>query len=596
MSTTSPALLFKGGEWLIKESQAADTFTPEDFNEEQIMVKEMCLQFLAAEVMPNVDRIDKMEPGLMPSLMVKAGEQGLLGASVPEALGGLGKDFITSTLVNEGLGGGFSFSVAIAAHTGIGTLPILYFGTDAQKNKYIPKLASGEWKGAYGLTEPNSGSDALGAKTIAKLSDDGKNYILNGQKCWITNGGFADVYTVFAKIDGDKFSAFIVERGMEGFTQGPEEHKMGIKGSSTVQLYFQDCKVPVENLLGEVGKGHIIAFNILNIGRLKLCAAALGGAKMSVSDSITYAKTREQFQTAIANFGAIKYKLAEMAIRIFAGESALYRTSKWVDDKEKELEDAGKPFNEALLGGAEEYAVECAILKVHGSEVLDYVVDEGVQIHGGNGFSDEYPASRGYRDSRINRIYEGTNEINRLLTVDMILKRAMKGKLDLMGPAMAVSKELMSIPDFGSEDETAYANERKTILNLKKSILMVAGAAVQKLMMKISDEQEILMNIADMAIETYVAESTLLRVIKMSEQKGEAAVQLQADMMHCYLTDAVDKVNKAGKEAINAFATGDEQRMMLLGLKRFTKAAPFNTKDARRRVADKMIDAGKYCW
>jgi len=596
MSTTSPAVLFKGGEWLIKESQAADCFTPEDFNEEQLMVKDMCLQFLAVEILPNVDRIDKMEAGLMPALMVKAGEQGLLGASVPEALGGLGKDFITSTLVNEGLGGGFSFSVAIAAHTGIGTLPILYFGTDAQKNKYIPKLASGEWKGAYGLTEPNSGSDALGAKTIAKLSDDGKNYILNGQKCWITNGGFADVYTVFAKIDGDKFSAFIIERGMEGFTQGPEEHKMGIKGSSTVQLYFQDCKVPVENLLGEVGKGHIIAFNILNIGRLKLCAAALGGAKMSVSDSITYAKTREQFQTAIANFGAIKYKLAETAIRIFASESALYRTSKWVEDKEKELEAAGKPFNEALLGGAEEYAVECAILKVHGSEVLDYVVDEGVQIHGGNGFSDEYPASRGYRDSRINRIYEGTNEINRLLTVDMILKRAMKGKLDLMGPAMAVSKELMSIPDFGSEDESPYANERKTILNLKKSILMVAGAAVQKLMMKISDEQEILMNIADMAIETFVAESTLLRVIKMSEQKGEAAVPLQADMMHCYLTDAVDKVNKAGKEAINAFATGDEQRMMLLGLKRFTKATPFNTKDARRRLADKMIDAGKYCW
>ena len=280
MSTTSPAVLFKGGEWLIKESQAADCFTPEDFNEEQLMVKDMCLQFLAVEILPNVDRIDKMEAGLMPALMVKAGEQGLLGASVPEALGGLGKDFITSTLVNEGLGGGFSFSVAIAAHTGIGTLPILYFGTDAQKNKYIPKLASGEWKGAYGLTEPNSGSDALGAKTIAKLSDDGKNYILNGQKCWITNGGFADVYTVFAKIDGDKFSAFIIERGMEGFTQGPEEHKMGIKGSSTVQLYFQDCKVPVENLLGEVGKGHIIAFNILNIGGLKLCAAALGGEKM----------------------------------------------------------------------------------------------------------------------------------------------------------------------------------------------------------------------------------------------------------------------------------------------------------------------------
>ena len=585
----------KGGEWLIKESNALETFTPEDFNEEQLMVKEMCLQFLHSEVLPIVDRIDKLEPGLMPSLMVKAGEQGLLGASVPESLGGLGKDFITSTLVNEGLGGGYSFSVAIAAHTGIGTLPILYFGTEAQKEKYIPKLASGEWKGAYGLTEPNSGSDALGAKTSAVLSADGKHYILNGQKCWITNGGFADVYTVFAKIDGDKFSAFIVERGFEGFTQGPEEHKMGIKGSSTVQLYFQDCKVPAENLLGEVGKGHIIAFNILNIGRLKLCAAALGGAKMALNGTIEYAKTREQFKTAIANFGAIKYKLAESAIRIFASESALYRTSKWIDDKEAAMVNAGKPFNEAVLGAAEEYAVECAILKVSGSEVLDYVVDEGVQVFGGNGFSDEYMISRAYRDSRINRIYEGTNEINRLLTVDMILKRAMKGKLDLMGPAMAVSKELMSIPEFGNEDETAFAAEKKAVVNMKKAILMVAGAAVQKLMMKLNDEQEILMNIADMAIEIFTAESTLLRVIKMADKNGEAASQLQIDAMRCYLNDAVDKVNKAGKEAINAFAEGDEQRMMLLGLKRFTKANPFNSKDARRRIADRLIGENKYC-
>ena len=596
MSLATTTTSIKGGEWLIKESNAAASFFAEDFNEEQLMVKEMCLQFLDAEVVPIVDRIDKLEPGLMPALMVKAGEQGLLGASIPEALGGLGKDFITSTLVNEGLGGGYSFSVAIAAHTGIGTLPILYFGTEDQKQKYIPKLASGQWKGAYGLTEPNSGSDALGAKTSAILSADGKNYILNGQKCWITNGGFADVYTVFAKIDGDKFSAFIVERGYEGFTQGPEEHKMGIKGSSTVQLYFQDCKVPVENLLGEVGKGHIIAFNILNIGRLKLCAAALGGAKMALNGTIEYAKTREQFKTAIANFGAIKYKLAESAIRIFTTESALYRTSKWIDDKETELATAGKPFNESLLGAAEEFAVECAMLKVSGSEVLDYVVDEGVQVFGGNGFSDEYMISRAYRDSRINRIYEGTNEINRLLTVDMILKRAMKGKLDLMGPAMAVSKELMSIPEFGNEDESAFAAEKKGIVNLKKCILMVASAAVQKLMMRLSDEQEILMNIADMAIETFNAESTLLRIIKMAEKNGEAASQLQIDIMRCTLNDATDKVNKAGKEAINAFAEGDELRMMLLGLKRFTKAQPFNSKDARRRIADKLIAENKYCF
>lgn len=595
-TTTTNAASLKGGEWLIKESDASEIYAPEDFNEEQQMVKEMCIQFLNTEVLPIVDRIDKMEEGLIPSLMIKAGEQGLLGASIPEELGGLGKDFITSTLINEGLGGGFSFSVAIAAHTGIGTLPILYFGTEEQKKKYIPKLASGEWKGAYGLTEPNSGSDALGAKTTAQLSPDGKHYILNGQKCWITNGGFADIYTVFAKIDGDKFSTFIVERGMPGFTQGPEELKMGIKGSSTVQLYFQDCKVPVENLLGEMGKGHIIAFNILNIGRLKLCAAAIGGSKMALTTSVQYANTREQFKTSIANFGAVKYKLAEMAIKIFVSESTLYRTSKWIDDKEQSLAQEGKPFNEALLGAAEEYAVECAILKVHGSEILDYVVDEGVQIHGGNGFSDEYMISRAYRDSRINRIYEGTNEINRLLIVDMILKRAMKGKLDLMGPAMAVSKELVSIPEFGNKDESMFANEKKTIVNMKKCILMIAGAAVQKLMMKIQDEQEILMNIADMAIETFEAESTLLRVIKMTDKQGEAAVQIQTDMMRCYLNDANDKVNKAGKEAINAFASGDEQRMMLMGLKRFTKMQPFNTKDARRRIAEKLITENRYPW
>ena len=588
------AAVLKGGEWLIKESSPFETFTPEDFTEEQLMIKEMCNQFLDIEIYPNMDRIDNLEPGLMKSLVKKAGEQGLLSVSFPEEFGGLGKDFVTSTIVNEYLGAGHSFSVAIAAHTGIGTLPILYFGTEAQKKKYIPKLITGEWAGAYGLTEPNSGSDALGAKTTAKLSDDGKYYILNGQKCWITNGGFAQVYTVFAKVDGKDFTGFIVERGTEGFTQGPEEHKMGIKGSSTVQLYFQDCKVPVENLLGEVGKGHKIAFNILNIGRLKLAAAAIGGSKRSIGDSIQYAKTREQFKQPIANFGAIKYKLAEMAIRVFVTESALYRTAQWIYDKEHELFGEGKGFNEALLGGAEEYAIECAMLKVDGSEVLDYVVDEGVQIHGGNGFSAEYNASRAYRDSRINRIYEGTNEINRLLTLDMTLKRAMQGRLNLMGPAMEVSKELMSIPDFGSDDETAFAKEKKLIANLKKAILMTSGAAVQKLMMKIDSEQEILMNIADMAIQTYNAESVLLRVMKLVDKKGEAACSEQIDIMRTYLYDAADKINKFGKDAINAFADGDEHRMILLGLKRFTKAEPFNSKNARRRIADKLIAESRY--
>ena len=593
-ASTERTKALKGAEWLIKESSPFETFIPEDFNEEQRMVKEMCHAFLDAEVLPVIDRIDKLETGLMPSLIEKAGEQGLLGAAVPEEYGGLGKDFITSTLVNEGLGGGFSFSVGVSAHTGIGTLPILYFGTPEQKAKYIPKLASGEWKGSYGLTEPNSGSDALGAKTSAKLSADGKHYLLNGQKCWITNGGFADVYTVFAKIDGDKFSAFIVERGFEGFTQGPEEHKMGIKGSSTVQLYFQDCKVPAENLLGEIGKGHIIAFNILNIGRLKLCAAAMGAAKRAATTCIEYAKTREQFKTAIANFGAIKHKLSEMAIQLWASETALYRTAKWIDDKELQLVAEGKPFNEALLGAAEEYAVECAILKVFGSEMLDFVVDEGVQIHGGNGYSDEYIISKAYRDSRINRIYEGTNEINRLLTVDMILKRAMKGRLDIMGPAMAVAKELMSIPDLGAGDDGAFAREKKTIQNFKKAILMVAGAAVQKFMTKLEGEQEILMNIADMTIMAFVAESALLRAWKLVDQRGEAAAAFELDIMRCFLYDAADAINKAGKDAVNSFAEGDEQRMMLLGLKRFTKVEPFNSKAARRRIADRLINDNKY--
>jgi alkylation response protein AidB-like acyl-CoA dehydrogenase len=584
----------KGGEWLIKESSPVNTFTPEDFDEEQKMVYEMCEQFLDNEIVPILGRIDSMEPGLMPSLIEKAGEQGLLSTVFPEEYGGLGKDFITGTVVNEALGGGHSFSVAVAAHTGIGSLPILYFGTEAQKQKYIPKLATGEWKGSYGLTEPNSGSDALSAKTTAKLSDDGKYYLLNGQKCWITNGGFADVYTVFAKIDGEKFTGFIVERGFEGFTQGAEEHKMGIKGSSTVQLYFQDCKVPVENVLGEIGKGHIIAFNILNIGRLKLCAATMGGSKRSLSATVQYANTREQFKQPIANFGAIKHKLAEMAIRIWVSESGLYRAAKWIDDKEHELTAAGKPFNEALLGAAEEYAIECAMLKVYGSETLDFVVDEGVQVYGGNGFSDEYEASRAYRDSRINRIYEGTNEINRLLTLDMTLKRAMKGKLDLMGPAMAVSKELMSIPDFGSEEETAFSKELKYISNFKKAILMTAGAAVQKLMMNLDKEQEVLMNIADMAIETYHCESALLRLMKMTDLKGAAATSLHADVVRTYIYDAADRINKSGKDALNSFADGDELRMMHIGLKRFTKVEPFNTKDARRRIADKLIADKRY--
>ena len=588
MATHTQAAI-QGGGFLIQPSNP-ELFIPEDFNEEQHMIRDMCTEFLEKEVLPHLVEIDQQKAGLMPTLLNKAGELGLLGAAFPEQYGGLGKDFVTATLVNECLGGGHSFAVAMAAHNGIGSLPILYFGTAAQKDKYVPKLATGEMKGAYGLTEPGSGSDALGARTTAKLSDDGSQYILNGQKIWITNAGFADVFTVFAKIDGEHFTAFIVDRNTAGLSFGEEEHKMGIKGSSTRQLFFENCAIPKDNLLGEAGKGHIIAFNILNIGRLKLCAAASGGAKLALKTSVKYAKTREQFKLSISKFGAIQHKLGEMVIRLFAAESALYRTAQWIEHKEKELEAAGK--EDALLGAAEEYAIECAMLKVLGSEALDYVVDEGVQIHGGNGFSDEYNISRSYRDSRINRIFEGTNEINRLLILDMYLKRAMKGRINLMAPAMAIQKDLMSIPDF-STDDTPFAAELKVIANFKKAILMCAGAAVQKLMMKLDREQELLMYLADMVIDTFQAECVLLRAMKM-KASNHAEASTAIDIASTFIYDAADRINHAGKAAINSFAEGDEQRMMLMGIKRFTKTESFNTKDARRRIAARLIEKEQY--
>jgi hypothetical protein len=585
----------KGGEFLIREALSEETFIPEQFSEEHLMMAAMAEDFLNAEVFPNLDRIDAQEEGLMESIMDKAGELGLLGISVPEEFGGFGKDFITGMLITEKLGAGHSFAVAMAAHTGIGTLPILYFGTAEQKAKYLPKLATGEWKASYCLTEPGSGSDALAAKTKAVLSADGKHYILNGQKMWITNAGFADVFVVFAQIDGDKFTGFIVEKGYPGLSLGEEEHKMGIKGSSTRQVFFTDCKVPAENLLGEIGKGHLIAFNILNIGRAKLAGAALGGCKRAITTSVAYANTREQFKLPIAKFGAIRYKLAEQAIRTFVMESALYRASHQIDEKEKQLLAEGKDFAKALLGAAEQYAVECAILKVFGSEVLDYVVDEGVQIFGGYGFSADYPMDRAYRDARINRIFEGTNEINRMLMLDMLLKRAMKGELDLMTPATNVQKELMAIPDFGSSEEAPFGAEKKAIANMKKAALMVAGTAVQKYMMQLAKEQEIIMNIADMIIEIYTSESVMLRVENLSSNKGEEAA-VYVDIMKTYINDSTDRLMIAGKNAINSMSEGDENRMLHMGLKRFTKTSPFNSKDARRRIAARLIEANKYCF
>ncbi|MEN9998145.1 MAG: hypothetical protein RI922_1135 [Bacteroidota bacterium] len=587
----------KGGEFLIRKTLPSEIFIPEEWNEEQMMIAQMCDDFIAQEILPNLDRIDKMEEGLMPSLMEKAGELGMLGMTVPEEFGGMGVDFKTSLLATEHLGKGYSFSVAYGAHTGIGTLPLLYYGNEEQKAKYIPKLASGEWKAAYCLTEPGSGSDANSGKTKAVLSEDGKHYILNGQKMWITNGGFANFMTVFAKIDDDKnLTAFLVEADTEGISLNPEEKKMGIKGSSTRQVFFNNVKVPVENMLSERENGFKIAINILNIGRIKLAAGVLGGSKGAINDTVKYANEREQFGRPISKYGAIRYKLAEQAIRTFVLESATYRAGQNIEDAIEGLIASGIPKGQATLKGIEQFAAECAMLKVAGSECLDYVVDEAVQIYGGMGYSAESPVERAYRDSRINRIFEGTNEINRMLTVDMILRRAMKGELDLMGPAMKVAGELMSIPEMGDAPTGVFGAEHKYLEGFKKTILMVAGSAVQKLMQTLSKEQEVLMNIADMSIITYQAESVLLRVEKMIELKGEAACEAQIAMVKTFFYDAADKIDKAGKDALNSFAEGDELRMMLMGLKRFTKTEPFNPKAARQIIAQKIIETKKYCY
>lgn len=588
----------KGGEFLIRETNPEDVFIPEEWDEEQQMIAQACTDFIDQEVNPKLDQIDAAEEGLMVSLLDKAAALGLLNISIPEEYGGLGKDFVTSMLVTEKVGSGHSFAVAFAAHTGIGTLPILYYGNNAQKQKYIPKLASGEWKGAYCLTEPGAGSDANSGKTKAVLSEDGKYYKLNGQKMWITNSGFADIFTVFAKIDDDKnLSAFIVEKGFGGIELGAEEHKMGIKGSSTRQVFFNDCKVPVENLLSERENGFKIAVNILNLGRIKLGGAALGGAKEAITKSIQYANEREQFSKKIAEFGAIQYKLAEQAIRAYVSESATYRASQNIQDATQNLKDSGLSDEEAKLKGTEQFAVEAAIIKVHASEVLDYVVDEGVQIYGGMGYSAEAPMERSYRDSRINRIFEGTNEINRMLTVDMMLKRAMKGQLDLMPAVQKVVGEIMDIPNFDTESsDSLLATEKKYVQNFKKATLLVAGAAVQKLMLQLAEEQEVLMYLADMLIEVYVSESSLLRIQKLAEQGNDPTLKEKTAMVQTYLYDAANKIHTAGRNALNAFAEGDEKRMMLMGLKRFAKVEEVNTIALRRAIAKKLISENKYCF
>jgi alkylation response protein AidB-like acyl-CoA dehydrogenase len=587
----------KGGEFLIKEQDANSTFIPEEINEEQKMFREMTQDFLEKEVNPLREKIDKQSenPHLIPELMEKAAALGMLGAALPEEYGGMSVDFNTETVLSEELGKSQSFSVALAAHMGIGTLPILYYGTEEQKKKYLPGLGDGSIKAAYCLTEPDSGSDALAAKTKAVL--DGDEWVINGGKMWITNAGFADLFTVFAQVDGDKFTGFLVEKGTPGLSLGDEEVKLGIKGSSTRQVFLEDVRVPKDNLLGEIGKGHKIAFNVLNIGRYKLCAMVMGGSKKSIDVATNYANERHQFGVPISSFGAIQHKLAEMAIRTYATDSATYRVSDLIQDKIADLVEEGKTKVEGKLIAAEEYNIECAILKVLGSETLDYVVDEAVQIFGGTGYSEEFPVASMYRDARINRIFEGTNEINRMLAVGQMMKKALKGELDLMGPAMKIQEELMEIPDFGDEgDGSALYEEKKAVRQAKKAILMAAGAAAQKYMMELEKQQEILMNLADMAIDVFTAESTVLRTEKLLAQQGEEATAHQIAMTKCYVHDAMERTYLAGKHAIAGFAKDDMLVMMHMGVKRFTKYPMINTIALRKQIAEKLIEENKYCF
>lgn len=595
MTTISKSI--QGGEFLIRETEAQDVFIPEQFSEEQKMMAQACQDFIDTEITPNIEEIDSMKnPDLVPSIFKKAGELGLLGVSVPEQYGGLGMSFNTSMLIADIIGAAGSFSTTYGAHTGIGTLPILYYGNEEQKQKYLPKLATGEWAACYCLTEPDAGSDANSGKTKATLSEDGKHYLINGQKMWISNAGFADIFIVFAKIEDDKnLTAFIVEKTFGGITMNEEEKKMGIKGSSTRQVFFNDCPVPVENMLSERQNGFKIAVNILNIGRVKLGAGVLGGVRTVTSLAVKYSTERKQFGTSINSFGAVKRMLAEMAVRTYVSESLCYRAGQDIEDRMDALEAEGLSDADAKLKALEQFAIEAAIAKVHGSEVLDFVVDQGVQVYGGMGYSADAPMERAYRDARIARIYEGTNEINRMLMVGMLLKRAMKGEINLFEPAMAVANELTAVPSFETVDTSElFAAEKEVLKKLKKVFLMVGGKAAMALQDRIEDEQEVMMNLADVMIEIYAVESAILRTEKLVGIQGEEACKNQIAMSQVYLSEAVDKINAAAKEAIASFAKGDEQKVMLMGLKRFTKIDLINTKELRRQIADYMIEQGKY--
>lgn len=585
--------LIRSGEFLVSETNAADIFIPEEFNEEQLMIAQTCRDFLAAEVYPNMVQLEKSDRQLMKTILKKSGELGLMGIAIPEEYGGFGQSFVTQMLAAETTGAGYSFSVAYMAHCGIGTMPIMYFGNEEQRQKYVTKLATGEYIGAYCLTEPGAGSDANSGKTNARLSDDGKHYILNGQKMWITNAGFADVFIVFAKVDNDRvLSAFIVESNLPGVVIGPDEHKMGIKGSSTAQIFFNDVKVPVENMLGKRGEGFRIALSILHMGRIKLGANVLGAAKKAVTDSVRYANERKQFGVLISTFGAIKHKLAEQIIRLYATESAVYRVSRDIDRMMEILKTDCGDKGRASIEAISHYAVEAALLKVAGSEMLDYIVDEAVQIHGGMGYSAEMDVERGYRDSRINRIFEGTNEINRLLVSDTAMKRAMKGEFDLFGHA----EKVYSNPSGSVENEVSgedyFGRLKRIIRNLKKVALLCTHGAVKKFEKGLVNEQEVLVNITDIMIDVYLAESLALRIEKRESLKGHDP--LYRDLLDVFIHDSAFRIRKAAYDAVCSFAGGDGITELTGAVEKLCGTYCVNVKEARRRIADKLIADNEY--
>ncbi|MDA3952472.1 MAG: acyl-CoA dehydrogenase family protein [Bacteroidales bacterium] len=590
-------LTIKGGEFLLRKTKANEVFIPEEFDEEQLMIAQTCDDFLETEVFPNLDRIDSQEEGLMRSILEKAGELGLLGVSIEEEYDGFGQSFVTSMLSSERMGAGNSFAVAFSAHTGIGSLPIAYYGNHEQKQKYLTKLATGEWAGAYCLTEPGAGSDANSGKTKAVLSEDGKHYILNGQKMWITNGGFADVQTVFAKIDNDRvYSAFIVEKAWDGIVLNPEEKKMGIKGSSTRQIFYNDVKVPVENLLGKRGEGFRIALNILHMGRIKLGGNVLGAAKRAISQSVNYANERKQFGTLIANFGAIKFKIAEQAIKTFTTECAVYRVSKDIDNAiEINKAEEGCDYGRAVMGAFGEYGAEAAIMKVFGSEALDYVVDEMVQIMGGMGFSAEMPADKAYRDSRINRIFEGTNEVNRIIVSDTIIKRGQKNHIPLFEKAKEIIAGLDNLNN-SFESKGYYEDKSFFVENFKNVAVMLMEVAVNKFDRKLVHEQEVLNSISDILMNVYVAESTMLRIQKAESVQPEEIINLYKDMLDVYIFETASLINKHALDAIYSIDDEELTDKLLKGTQIYTKVAGVNVKDARRRIADKIIEENRYCF